>query len=107
MCIRDSDDIKELAGCDLLTISPKLLGELQSSIAPLPKKLDSSKPAFVQPKVEIDSDCFDKMMKNDRMASEKLDEGIRKFSEAIKDLELMLGERLSVLEEDKEFALSA
>ncbi len=104
---RNIEEIQELAGCDLLTISPKLLGQLNEKIEPLPKKLDAINPKFVQPKIEIDQVIFDEMMKNDIMASEKLDDGIEKFSKAIEELELMLSQRLSVLEDDKAFVLSA
>ena len=104
---RNIEEIQELAGCDLLTISPKLLGQLNENIAPLPKKLDAVNPQFVQSKIEIDQTMFDKMMKNDEMASDKLDEGINKFSQAIEELELMLSQRLSILEDDKAFVLSA
>ena len=90
-----------------MTISPKLLSQLQENIEPLPRKLDPKNPVFVQPKVSIDKTEFEKMMKNDRMAFEKLDEGINKFSKAIEDLEIMLTQRLSALEQDKELALSA
>ena len=104
---RNIDEIKELAGCDLLTISPKLLTELNQSTINLPKKLDVNKPKDVHQKIEIDTNKFYEMMNNDLMASEKLDEGIKKFSKAIDDLELMLNERLVMLEDNKAVALSA
>ncbi len=104
---RNIEEIKELAGCDLLTISPKLLSQLKESIGTLPRKLDASSPAFVNEKVQIDKERYYQMMKDDRMASEKLEEGIRNFSKAIEELELMLGNRLSIIENDEKLALSA
>ncbi len=103
---RNIEEIKELAGCDLLTISPKLLSQLNEDVTPLPMKLDAKKPNFVQPKVQIDQAMFKKMMNDDPMASEKLDEGIKNFSNAIEELELMLFDRLNILENDKAVALS-
>ena len=104
---RNIEEIKELAGCDLLTISPKLLGELNSKTETLIRKLDSSNPFSEQEKVYINDFKFDQMMSDDRMASEKLDEGINKFSQAIEELELKLTQRLSVIEGDKDLPLSA
>ena len=104
---RNIEEIKELAGCDLLTISPKLLGELNTIKNLLPRKLNPSNPVFIQEKISINQAKFNEMMSNDQMASEKLDEGIRKFSEAIEELEINLTQRLSILENDKTFALSA
>ena len=92
---RNIGEIKELAGCDLLTISPKLLAELDSTEADLPRKLDpaKAKDANIE-KMDIDQATFEKMHKADRMASDKLSEGIQGFSEALENLEKLLSDRL-------------
>ena len=95
---RNSGEIKELAGCDLLTISPKLLEELQDSEGTLERKLDpqSSKNDPIE-KINVDKATFDKMHNENRMAKEKLQEGIEGFSKALEDLEKMLAKRVSEL----------
>ncbi|MGJ5675213.1 MAG: transaldolase [Nostochopsis sp.] len=96
---RNLGEITELAGCDLLTISPALLGELQATIGELPRKLDASKAAGMAiDKILMDKAAFDKMHTADRMASEKLDEGIKGFTKALETLEKLLAERLAKLE---------
>ncbi len=95
---RNIDEVIELAGCDLLTISPKLLDQLRSSKETLVRRLDASNPMSTEEKISIDKEKFELMMSSDRMASEKLDEGIRGFSKAIETLELQLAHRLAVLE---------
>ncbi|MDR3745192.1 MAG: transaldolase [Acidobacteriaceae bacterium] len=93
---RNIGEITELAGCDLLTIAPKLLAELEASSAELPKKLDAAKAASMPiEKLTIDKATFDKMHAADRMANDKLKEGIEGFSAALEDLEKMLTKRLS------------
>jgi transaldolase len=95
---RNVSEIVELAGCDLLTISPALLGELQSSTGELVRKLDPAKVADMQiEKIPMDKASFDKMHAEDRMASEKLDEGIKGFTKALETLETLLADRLSRL----------
>ncbi|MCC5639380.1 transaldolase [Nostoc sp. CHAB 5844] len=96
---RNVGEITELAGSDLLTISPSLLGELQATIGELPRKLDPAKAASMEiAKITIDKATFDKMHVEDRMAYDKLDEGIKGFTKALEDLEKLLAERLSNLE---------
>lgn len=99
---RNIGEITEIAGCDLLTISPKLLGELQATVAELPRKLDPKTAAAMDiTKVEMDKATFDKMHSEDRMASEKLDEGIKGFTKALESLEQLLAEKLSSIDEAK------
>ena len=95
---RNQEEIIELAGCDLLTISPKLLDQLKKTKSTLIKKLDSSNPVSEDKKISIDKKSFEYMMNNDQMAQEKLDEGIRGFSKAIDTLEAQLAHRLAILE---------
>jgi transaldolase len=96
---RNIGEIRELAGCDLLTISPQLLGELESTKDELPLKLDA-KAAQSMPieKINIDKATFDLMHAEDRMATDKLKEGIEGFSSALVKLEGLLAARLAALE---------
>lgn len=93
---RNIGEICELAGSDLLTISPKLLAQLNETIEPLERKLDPAKAASLEiEKLTIDEATFRRMHSEDPMASEKLDEGIKGFSKALESLEQFLAERLS------------
>jgi transaldolase len=93
---RNTGEIRELAGCDLLTIAPKLLGELEASQDTLQRKLDPANAKSLNiEKIEIDEATFEKMHAADRMASDKLKEGIEGFSKALEDLEKLLAKRLS------------
>ena len=95
---RNIGEITELAGCDLLTIAPKLLEELDTTEGELPKKLDASKSKGMQiEKISIDKATFEKMHAEDRMAHDKLKEGIEGFSKALEDLEQLLAKRLAEL----------
>lgn len=95
---RNISEITELAGCDLLTIAPKLLEELQSTEATLDKKLDAeaSKSLPIE-KITLDKATFDKMHEANPMAKDKLQEGIDGFSKALEDLEKLLVKRLGEL----------
>ncbi|MGH2413181.1 MAG: transaldolase family protein, partial [Microcystaceae cyanobacterium] len=96
---RNMGEITELAGCDLLTISPKLLEQLQSIEEELPRKLDPALAAKADiEKISMDKATFDKMHAEDPMASEKLDEGITGFTKALEVLEKLLADRLAHLE---------
>ena len=99
---RNIGEITELAGCDLLTISPGLLTELQNTVAELPRKLDPAKVADLSiAKISLDQATFDQMHNGDRMASDKLSEGIDGFTKALISLEKLLAERLARLESEK------
>jgi transaldolase len=95
---RNIDEIIELAGCDLLTISPALMDELRSTDGELRRRLNPFDPAPTQEQIHIDQPRFEAMMAEDAMASDKLDEGIRGFSKAIETLEAQLAHRLAELE---------
>ncbi|CAI8757745.1 transaldolase [Methylocaldum szegediense] len=96
---RNIGEITELAGCDLLTIAPSLLAELQSTEGDLPRKLDPAKAAEASiEKITMDKETFDRMHAENRMASEKLSEGIDGFTKALETLEQLLSTRLSYLE---------
>jgi transaldolase len=96
---RNIGEITELAGSDLLTISPNLLAELEATEAELPRKLDPEKAKTLSiEKITIDKATFDKMHAEDRMATDKLKEGIEGFSAALEKLEKLLADRLAALE---------
>lgn len=96
---RNIDEITELAGCDLLTISPKLLAQLDASEGDLERKLDPAKAANLDiEKINVDKAKFDEMHAADRMASEKLEEGIAGFTKALETLEKLLADRLALLD---------
>ncbi len=88
---RNTGEIIELAGCDLLTISPSLLQELESGSGNLERKLqpDDHKKLDIE-KIPMDEKKFRWMLNEDAMATEKLAEGIRRFTEDIIKLEKML-----------------
>ena len=93
---RNTGEIKELVGCDLLTISPNLLQEMKEDYSVLSLKLsEANAQEFDLSKIEIDESAFRFQMNEDEMATTKLAEGIRKFSADVCSLEKMLGEMLS------------
>jgi transaldolase len=96
---RNIGEITELAGSDLLTISPQLLNELAATEGDLPAKLtvEAAKASDIE-KTHIDKATFDKMHAENRMATDKLAEGIDGFSKALVQLEDVLKARLAALE---------
>ncbi|NGX44353.1 MAG: hypothetical protein K1060chlam3_00519, partial [Candidatus Anoxychlamydiales bacterium] len=77
---RNSNEILELAGCDLLTISPDLLEELQTDDKEIQKKLDLKLSKDMKmDKIIFNEKTFRYMLNQDAMATEKLSDGIRKF----------------------------
>lgn len=96
---RNIGEITELAGCDLLTISPALLGELQSTEGVLERKLDPQKAAGMSiEKITVDKEAFERMHAENRMANDKLSEGIAGFTKALEALEEILATRLTAVE---------
>jgi transaldolase len=92
---RNLDEIKELAGCDLLTIAPKFLEELTKTEGDLPRKLDPEKAKGLKiERIAIDEAAFRKMHEADKMASDKLDEGVKDFIKAMVSLEKLLADKL-------------
>src|SRR5580700_12191131 len=93
---RNIGEIRELAGCDLLTIAPKLLAELEATQGDLPRKLspDTAKTMQID-RIPMDKATFDRMHAADRMAHDKLKEGIEGFSAALEKLEKLLADRLA------------
>jgi transaldolase len=91
-----------------LTISPKLLAQLQETTGELPRQLDPTKVAAMEiEKLTIDKATFDRMHAADLMASEKLDEGIKGFSKALETLEALLANRLAQLESNAKISTAA
>ncbi|MBP7950144.1 MAG: transaldolase [Verrucomicrobiales bacterium] len=92
---RNVGQIVELAGCDLLTISPDLLKSLQDSTAPVVRKLDpaAAKSAKIS-RVPCDEKSFRYLLNEDAMATEKTAEGIRKFAADMVKLEQLVAAAL-------------
>jgi len=88
---RNTSQILELAGCDLLTISPELLAELQNSHAIVEKKLDAAHVENISA-LKLDESSFRLQLNNDAMATEKLAEGIRNFCIDTEKLEALLAQ---------------
>ncbi|WP_136253784.1 transaldolase [Onishia niordana] len=88
---RNTGEIEALSGCDRLTISPKLLGELAEDNAELPRALRPQDAESSMPE-PLDESEFRWAMNEDAMATEKLAEGIRKFMDDQRKLEALLGE---------------
>lgn len=88
---RNAGEIEALAGCDRLTISPKLLEELSKDNGPLPRCLSAYDAESARPEM-LDEGDFRWAMNEDAMATEKLAEGIRKFMEDQRKLETLLAE---------------
>jgi transaldolase len=96
---RNIGEITELAGSDLLTIAPSLLAELQSTQGDLPRKLNPQTAANDPiEKITMDKATFDRMHAENRMATDKLSEGIDGFAKALATLESLLATRLNYLE---------
>lgn len=88
---RNTGEIEALAGCDRLTISPALLGELAESTGPLERRLLAADAEQNVPEVLTESN-FRWDMNEDAMATEKMGEGIRKFMADQRKLETLLAE---------------
>ncbi len=92
---RNKGELLELAGCDALTISPHLMGELQQSTEPAPRKLDpaGARGAKVE-RLALDEKKFRWLLNENAMATEKLSEGIRIFNADAQKLKQYLAQRL-------------
>jgi len=92
---RNIGEIIELAGCDLLTISPNLLAELENNEGELLRKLDPEKSLTMEiQQIHLDEKAFRWMHNEEAMAVEKLSEGIRKFAEDLVKLEKFIAAKL-------------
>ena len=92
---RNVGEITELAGCDLLTISPQLLGELKASTAPLARKLspEIAKQSKIE-KLPIDEKNFRWLLNENQMATEKTAEGVRQFNADAMKLDQFIAAKL-------------
>ena len=92
---RNTGQILELAGCDCLTISPELMGELSKSTDPIDHKLtrETAKAAKVD-KLELDEKKFRWLLNENAMATDKTAEGIRKFAVDVVKLEKFVASKL-------------
>ena len=105
---RNTGEVTALAGCDLLTISPKLLAALEASNEPVQQCLKASEaPKCDLQKIQMDENMFRWMLNEDQMATEKLSDGIRKFAADQVKMDNMVRKRifasLSSLEQLKTF----
>lgn len=95
---RNISEIKALAGCDLLTIAPSLLAQLEAETnVKVSKALDASEAAQndANEKLHYDEAKFRWELNEDEMATEKLAEGIRKFAADIRTLEQLIKSKLN------------
>jgi len=90
---RSKEQVIELAGCDLLTVSPQILEELSQSHIEVVRKLDASHSHNIQ-KLDITENSFRWLMNEDEMAEFKLAEGIRKFAADLKKLEAEIRKKI-------------
>jgi len=92
---RNTGEILELAGCDLLTISPELLDKLSESYDPVTRKLDPEKAKTAKiDRLKMDEKKFRWLLNENAMATEKLSEGIRKFAADIVKLEKFVASKI-------------
>ena len=92
---RNTGQIRELAGCDCLTISPELMKELSESTKPLERRLDPEKAKSAKiEKLELDEKKFRWTLNDNAMAYEKTGEGIRKFAADVVKLEKFVASKL-------------
>jgi transaldolase len=92
---RNIGQIRELAGCDCLTISPELMKELSESTEPLERKLDPRKAKSAKiDKLELDEKKFRWLLNENAMAYEKTGEGIRKFAADVMKLEKFVASKI-------------
>ena len=92
---RNAGQIRELAGCDCLTISPELMKELSEATEPLQRKLDPEKAKSAKiDKLELDEKKFRWLLNDNAMAYEKTGEGIRKFAADVVKLEKFVATKI-------------
>ena len=91
---RSAGEIEALAGCDRLTIAPNLLDELSKDSGALPRKLSPEKPGQAPAKMNLDEKTFRWLLNEDRMATEKLSDGIRLFAKDLRTLRELVSKKL-------------
>ncbi|MGA3283179.1 MAG: transaldolase [Verrucomicrobiota bacterium] len=92
---RNAGEILELSGCDLLTISPQLMGELKKSAAPVARKLspELARDSKIE-RLQLDEKKFRWLLNENAMATEKTAEGIRLFNADALKLEQFIAAKL-------------
>ena len=93
---RNKGEILELAGCDLLTISPQLLAELEQATDPVPRRLSPAATGNPPPAITADENTFRWLLNEDAMATERTAEGIRRFAADVVELESLVAAKLPV-----------
>lgn len=91
---RTKEQVIELAGCDLLTVSPAILEDLQNAHVEVSKKLNASTATPV-PKLDTSEKNFRWLLNEDEMAEQKLADGIRKFAADLRKLEAEIKKKLT------------
>jgi transaldolase len=91
---RSAGEIEALAGCDRLTIAPNLLDELSKDQGALPRKLSRENPGKAPAKMNLDEKTFRWLLNEDRMATEKLSDGIRLFAKDLRTLRELVSKKL-------------
>src|SRR5947209_8109129 len=92
---RNTGQIRELAGCDCLTISPELMKELAEATEPLERNMDPEKAKSAKiDKLELDENKFRWLLNENAMAYEKTGEGIRKFAADVVKLEKFVASKI-------------
>lgn len=94
---RSKDEILGLAGIDSLTISPKLLGDLESCTEPLDRILDPTDHSATIPVIHVTEPVFRWALNEDQMATEKLSEGIRNFNKDLQKLRAFIRGKVNAL----------
>ena len=92
---RNTGEIESLAGCDRLTISPQLLGELAKDDGALARRLDPKSPGKPPEKIALDEKRFRWLLNEDQMATEKLSDGIRLFAKDLASLRELVSSRMA------------
>jgi transaldolase len=93
---RRTTQVLDLAGCDLLTISPALLGQLEATAGDVPRRLDATRaPGAAIAHLALDEPAFRWMHNEDAMATEQLADGIRRFDADARRLEVLIAGRRS------------
>jgi transaldolase len=91
---RKADQVEELCGCDLLTISPDLLDELRARDGEIARRLDPNDPSEDPMRAPLDEASYRWAHNEDAMAVEKLSDGIRRFDADARTLEALVRARL-------------
>ena len=91
---RGLGEIEALAGCDRLTIAPDLLEKLATDDGKLERRLSPDKPGAAPAKMDLDEKTFRWLLNEDRMATEKLSDGIRIFAKDLRTLRELVSRKL-------------